>query len=115
LGGRRFLRSRALAITNPTRWTDIKAYRLRLLTDELIEGFDRDLGGADDAAEGAAVEFVVKGHRDGRPAGAHEANVAAFLTKDCVAELRQGSDTDGSVDDGKRRHGQAATLMSTTS
>jgi hypothetical protein len=42
--------------------------------------------------------------------------VAAFLAKDGVAELGQGSDARSSGNDGKRWHAQAAImLMSTTS
>ncbi len=55
-------------------------------------------------------------HRNGRMVGAHEPNVAAFLAKNGVAELGQGSDARASGNDGKRWHAQAAiTLTSTTS
>jgi hypothetical protein len=86
------------------------------LSDELVEFLDGDLGRADDASKGTPVDLVMEGHRDGWTLGTHEPDVAAFLAKDGVAELGQGSDARSSGNDGKRWHAQAAmTLMSTTS
>jgi hypothetical protein len=91
--------------------------RLRpALTDEYVEFLDGYVGSADDASKGTPVDLVVEGHRDGRTLGAHQPDVAAFLAKDGVAKLCQGSDARSSGNDGKRWHAQAAmTLMSTTS
>ena len=59
---------------------------------------------------------VMEGHRDGRTLGTREPDVAAFLAKNGVAELGQGTDARSPGNDGKRWHAQAATmLMSTTS
>ena len=86
------------------------------LADELVEFLDGDLGCADDASKSTPVDLVMEGHRDGRTLGTHEPDVAAFLAKDGVAELGQGSDARSSGNDGKRWHAQAAImLMSTTS
>jgi hypothetical protein len=85
------------------------------LANQTCELFDGDLGGADYAAEGSSVEFVMLRYGDRRPGWTHQPHMAAFLTKDRVTELRQGSDAGRSGDDGERRHGQAATLTSTTS
>jgi len=86
------------------------------LADELVEFLDGNLGRPDDASESSAVDLVMKRHGDGRPPRTHEPDVTAFLAKDGIAELGQGSDAHGSGDDGKRWHAQAAmTLMSTTS
>jgi hypothetical protein len=86
------------------------------LADEPVEFLDGDLGCADDASKGSPVDLVMEGHRDGRTFGTREPDVAAFLAKDGVAELGQGSDARSSGNDGKRWHAQAAmTLMSTTS
>ncbi len=85
------------------------------LADEFVEFLDRDLGGADDASKRSAVDLVMERHGDGRSPRAHQPHMAAFLTKDGVAELGQGSDAGRTGDDGKWRHGQAAMLMSRTS
>jgi hypothetical protein len=83
---------------------------------KLVELLDGDLDGADDTSKSSAVDFVVHGYRDGRTLWTNEPYVAAFLTKDGVAELGQGSDAGGPGNDWKRRHDQAARmLMSTTS
>lgn len=86
------------------------------LPDELVEFVDGNLGCADDASKSAPVDLVMEGHRHGRTLGTHEPDVAAFLAKDGVAKLGQGSDARSSGNDGKRWQAQAAmTLMSTTS
>jgi hypothetical protein len=85
------------------------------LTDDSVEFLDGDLGRADDASKRSAINLVMQRDGDGRTPWADEPYMAAFLTNDGIAELGQDSDAGSSGDDGKRRQGQAATWMSTTS
>jgi len=58
----------------------------RRLPDERDELLDGDLGGSDDAAERAAIDLGGEGYRDRGTSLTFEADMAAFLRKDPVAE-----------------------------